>query len=256
MGLAAPAAGEPGGPVGAYSNTDYLLLGQLLEQVTGTTAEDRITRDVIERAGLRNTGFPTGPVIEGPHPRMYEAFYGKIDPPRDYSVYDMSWVTTGAGLVSTVEDLNRFYAQLLGGEIVSRSSLAEMQRAVPVRRYGEEIDYGLGLHRFEIPGCDTAWGSDGTVGGGPDDVPDQRRRHAADLGRDEPRAVERAGPVGDAAAPPRRRRAGDALPAGDVPGRERLRFRALTRVPDEETSPWAPCRRSTSRWCPHDTYRT
>jgi D-alanyl-D-alanine carboxypeptidase len=40
-----------------------------------------------------------------------------------------------------------------------------MQRAVPVQRYGEEIHYGLGLHRFEIPGCGTFRGSDGTVWG-------------------------------------------------------------------------------------------
>ncbi|MFF8265714.1 serine hydrolase [Streptomyces virginiae] len=45
MGLNAPPAGEPGGPTGVYSNTDYLLLGQLLEHVTGTPAEEYITRN-------------------------------------------------------------------------------------------------------------------------------------------------------------------------------------------------------------------
>lgn len=55
-----------------------------------------------------------------------------IDPPRDYSVYDMSWVGPSASLISTVADLNRFYGMLLAGEIVSPSSLAQMQRTVPV----------------------------------------------------------------------------------------------------------------------------
>lgn len=166
MGLSAPAAGEPGSAPGVYSNTNYLLLGQLLEKVTGTTAENYITRNVIERAGLKHTEFPDGPRIKGPHSRMYEALFGLIDPPRDYSVYDMSWVGTGAGLVSTMEDLNRFYDRLLGGEIVNRASLAQMQRTVPVYPlYGQTIDYGLGLHKVTIPGCGTFWGHDGTVWG-------------------------------------------------------------------------------------------
>jgi D-alanyl-D-alanine carboxypeptidase len=151
-----------------YSNTNYLLLGRLLEQVSGTTAEECITRNVIERAGLRHTGFPSGPTIEEPHARMYEALYGLIHPPRDYSDYDMSWVRTGAGLVSTMDDLNRFYRALLAGEIVGRSSLAEMQRTVPVVGLGLDgqlIDYGLGLHKVAIAGCGTFWGHDGTVWG-------------------------------------------------------------------------------------------
>ncbi|MFF2304244.1 serine hydrolase domain-containing protein [Streptomyces sp. NPDC058128] len=166
LGLAAPPAGEPGGPTGVYSNTNWLLLGRLLERATGTTAERYITRHVIERAGLRHTGFPDGPTIDGPHPRMYESLWGLLEPPRDYSVYNMSWTGTGAALVSTMDDLNRFYARLLDGGIVSRSSLAQMQRTVPVRALdGTMIEYGLGLHKVVLPGCGTFWGHDGTVWG-------------------------------------------------------------------------------------------
>ncbi|MEU6883576.1 serine hydrolase domain-containing protein [Streptomyces sp. NPDC046712] len=166
MGLAAPPAGEPGATPGVYSNTGYEILGRLLEKVTGTSAEEYITRNVIERAGLRHTGFPAGPRIQGPHSRMYEALWGLIDPPRDYSVYNMSWVMMGAGLVSTTEDLNRFYAKLLDGKIVNRSSLAQMQRTIPVIALdGSTIEYGLGLHKVGIEGCGTFWGHDGTAWG-------------------------------------------------------------------------------------------
>ncbi|WP_218009862.1 serine hydrolase domain-containing protein [Actinomadura kijaniata] len=167
MGLDAPAASRPGSVPGVYSNTNYLLLGRLLERVTGTRAETYITRNVIRRAGLRHTAFPTGTRVRGPHPRMYEAFYGMIDPPRDYSVYDMSWVWMGADLISTTADLDRFYRRLFTGGIVSRSSLAQMRRTVPV--IGQDgqsrFDYGLGLRPFQIPGCGTLWGHDGTVWG-------------------------------------------------------------------------------------------
>ncbi|MBE1603530.1 serine hydrolase [Actinopolymorpha pittospori] len=165
MGLGAPAAGEPGSTPGVYSNTNYLLLGQLLEKVTGTTAENYITKNVIRRAGLKHTEFPDRPRIKGPHSRMYEAFFGLIDPPRDYSVYNMSWVMMGAGLVSTMEDLNRFYDQLLAGRIVNRSSLAQMKRVVPViSQEGYPIEYGLGLTKATSP-CGILWGHDGSAWG-------------------------------------------------------------------------------------------
>jgi D-alanyl-D-alanine carboxypeptidase len=156
LGVDAPAV-----PPGTYSNTGYLLLGRLIETVTGMTAERWITRNVIERAGLHNTMFPTGTRIEGPHPKMFEALFGLLDPPRDYSVYDMSWVGVSASLISTVEDLNVFFSALLDGKIVSQDSVAEMQKTGPVIAFdGSTIEYGLGLHRHG-----TCWGHDGTVWG-------------------------------------------------------------------------------------------
>ncbi|PWG15414.1 hydrolase [Streptomyces sp. V2] len=166
MGVTAPAVCAPGGAPGVYSNTNYLLLGQLLEHVTGVTAEVYITQHVIGRAGLRDTGFPAGPHIEGPHSQLYESWFGMIDPPRDYSVFDMSWVGPSASLISTLSDVNRFYAKLLAGEIVSQESLAEMRRTVPiVSQEGKVIEYGLGLYPTEVPGA-TYWGHGGTVWGG------------------------------------------------------------------------------------------
>jgi D-alanyl-D-alanine carboxypeptidase len=167
LGVAAQAVGTPGGAPGFYSNTNYLLLGQLLEHVTGTAAEQYITENVVERSGLKETGFPVGPDIDGPHSRLYESWFGMIDPPRDYSVYDMSWVGPAAALISTVADLNRFFGLLLAGEIVSRSSLAQMQRTAPViSQEGTVIDYGLGLHPMQTPGRAVFWGHGGTVWGG------------------------------------------------------------------------------------------
>lgn len=164
MGVGAPPVGTPGGSPGVYSNTNYLLLGQLLAKVTGGSAEECITRDVIDRAELRDTGFPTGTLVEGPHPKLYESWFGMIDPPRDYSEFDMSWVGPAASLISTVADLNRFFGLVLAGEIVSPASLAEMQRTVRIiSQEGKPIDYGLGLHPVESTGF---WGHGGTVWGG------------------------------------------------------------------------------------------
>ncbi|MBO2464612.1 serine hydrolase domain-containing protein [Actinomadura violacea] len=166
MGVGAPASGPPGATPGVYSNTNYLLLGELLEHITGMTAEKCITRNVIERAGLRDTELPAEPRIDGPHSRMYESWFGMIDPPRDYSVFDMSWVTPAASLVSTVADLNRFFGLLLAGEIVSRSSLEQMRRTVPViSQERKTIDYGLGLYPMEPADPDGFWGHGGSAWG-------------------------------------------------------------------------------------------
>ncbi|MBB6348307.1 D-alanyl-D-alanine carboxypeptidase [Nonomuraea muscovyensis] len=164
FGLAAPPTGEPGATPGSYSNTNYIIAGLLLEKVTGAPAERHITRHVIGRAGLRDTSFPRTPRIPGPHSKAYESMYGLIDPPRDYSVYDMSWGGTAGALVSTMDDLNRFYRALLQGRLLGRAQLTEMQKTVPVGVGGFAIDYGLGLYALDLP-CGRFWGHDGGVWG-------------------------------------------------------------------------------------------
>ncbi|TQL67772.1 D-alanyl-D-alanine carboxypeptidase [Nocardioides albertanoniae] len=166
MGVSAPPVAAPEGRPGIYSNTGYLLLGQLLELVTGCDAEQHVTETLIEPLGLSGSELPTQPRIEAPHPKMYERWFGMYDPPHDFSVFDMSWVRSAASLVSTVTDLNRFFGLLLGGEIVSPSSLEQMRRTGPVIAFdGSTIDYGLGLTRTTTPGQGTFWGHDGTAWG-------------------------------------------------------------------------------------------
>jgi CubicO group peptidase (beta-lactamase class C family) len=160
LGLAAPATGKPG-EKWSYSNTNYVIAGLLLEKLTGQDAEAYITRHVIARAGLHHTSFPRTPYIQGPHARMYESFYGLINPPRDYSDYDMSWAYTAGAIVSTTDDLNRFYRALLDGKLIGPAALREMQRTVPA----DGMDYGLGIYSIDIPGCGRFWGHDGAVFG-------------------------------------------------------------------------------------------
>ncbi|MCP3770867.1 MULTISPECIES: serine hydrolase domain-containing protein [unclassified Streptomyces] len=165
LGLAAPATGRPGEQPGSYSNTNYVIAGLLLEKVTGQSAGTYITRNVIDRAGLHATSYPRTPSIKGPHSRMYESFYGLIDPPRDYSVYDMSWASAAGSIVSTTDDLNRFYRTLLTGGLIGPAALGEMLRTVPVIAGGFGVDYGLGIYVLDLPGCGRFWGHDGAVFG-------------------------------------------------------------------------------------------
>ncbi|MBF8193782.1 beta-lactamase family protein [Nonomuraea sp. K274] len=163
-GLTGQPTGEPGATPGSYSNTNYVLAGLLLEKVTGMDAERYITQNVIREAGLRHTSFPRSPHIPGPHSKAYESWYGVIDPPRDYSVYNMSWASTAGAVVSTMDDLNRFYRALLRGQLVGAAQLAEMQKTVPVAAGGGSMDYGLGIYALDLP-CGRFWGHDGGVFG-------------------------------------------------------------------------------------------
>ncbi|GAA4987176.1 serine hydrolase domain-containing protein [Nonomuraea thailandensis] len=163
LGVDATPTGEPGATPGIYSNTNYLVAGLLLEKVTGVGAEEYITRNVIRKAGLRHTSFPRTPHIPGPNSRAYESMFGWFDPPRDYSVYSPTWISTAGAMVSTMDDLNRFYRALLRGELIGAAELAEMKKTVPVLA-GGVLNYGLGLYYSDLP-CGRFWGHSGGVFG-------------------------------------------------------------------------------------------
>ncbi|WP_079271242.1 serine hydrolase domain-containing protein [Streptomyces lydicus] len=161
LGLAAKPTGKPG-QAHHYANTNFVLAGLLLRKVTGQSPEAYITDHVIRKAGLRHTSFPRSPHLTGPHAKMYEAAYGFFQPPRDFSVYNMSWAGTAGSLVSTMPDLNRFFHALLGGELLPAAQLRQMKTTVPIE--GSKMRYGLGLFEMPLP-CGKVWGHNGLVPG-------------------------------------------------------------------------------------------
>ncbi|MFG1696195.1 serine hydrolase domain-containing protein [Nonomuraea sp. NPDC049309] len=163
LGLDAPPTGAPGSTPGVYSNTNYVLVGMILQKVTGLEPEEYITRHVIRKAGLRHTSFPRTPFIPGPHSKAYESLFGMIDPPRDYSVYEVSFLNTAGALTSTMDDLNRFFRALLRGELIGPAELTEMRKTVPVEA-GGVLNYGLGIYAYDLP-CGRFWGHSGSVFG-------------------------------------------------------------------------------------------
>ncbi|MFD7026956.1 serine hydrolase domain-containing protein, partial [Streptomyces sp. NPDC059917] len=165
--VGAPQVFEPGARW-SYSNTNYVLLGELLRATTGEDPETVIARDVIHRAHLRDTYFPGAETtVRGPHAKLYESFFGAIDPPRDYSDYDMSWGGTAGALVATMDDVNTFYRALLQGRLLRPEQLRQLLTTVPVKDAGGRVTmrYGLGIVRVDTR-CGPFWGHDGAVFGG------------------------------------------------------------------------------------------
>ncbi|PRW65195.1 serine hydrolase domain-containing protein [Actinopolyspora mortivallis] len=164
MGLDQPPTNEPGARW-SYSNTNYVLAGELLRKVTGQSPQRYVTREIIRPLGLHDTYFPgANPVIAGPHSKAYEALHHVPERRGEYSVYNMTWAGTAGALISTPEELNRFYRALLGGRLLKEDTLAEMRRTVAVPDV-PTLRYGLGLMRVEAGDCGPLWGHDGQTWG-------------------------------------------------------------------------------------------
>ncbi|WP_258052658.1 serine hydrolase, partial [Streptomyces sp. Ru73] len=155
--LSHPPEAAPGARY-AYSNTNYLVLGQIIEAVTGNGYAAEAERRIIRPLGLTGTSFPgTDPRL----PRPYGRGYSQVGAERvDSTSLDPSRAGAAGELITTLGDLNRFFAALLGGRLLPPRQLAEMR---------DEKDtggvYGLGLYGTRLPCGVTVWGHDGDING-------------------------------------------------------------------------------------------
>ncbi|MGK2881494.1 MAG: serine hydrolase domain-containing protein [Mycobacterium sp.] len=159
--LSKPASFAPGADM-AYTNTNYLVAGLLIEAVTGRPAVDEIGSRIISRLGLVDTYFPapgdTG--LLAPFVSGYERVDGQSV---DETAFPAALAATAGGLVSTGEDITAFVTALLSGELLPAAQLGEMMQTVP--QPGTEIGYGLGLASFALSCGVTLWGHGGDVEG-------------------------------------------------------------------------------------------
>jgi D-alanyl-D-alanine carboxypeptidase len=150
---ARPRQFEPGKGF-AYSNTDYNLLGLIIEQATGKPWRAALRERIIDRLGLKHTSLPEpGHVSVGRDTAHgYELVNGKL---RDLSDADpsMAGAAGGNALVTSTEDLSRFLDALLAGELFEKAStLNEMLTFAKGSGDANRAGYGLGIERYELPG--------------------------------------------------------------------------------------------------------
>lgn len=149
-----------------YSNTDYTLLGLIIERVTGRSWRREVSRRVIGPLRLSGTSLPAPRHRSLPSP--YAHGYGELDGRRvDISRVDPSFAGAAgaAALVTTVQDLARFLDALLAGRLFGhRSTLRQMLAFAPAPDVGAQVGYGLGIERRLLPGGVEAIGH---LGGAP-----------------------------------------------------------------------------------------
>ncbi|MEU4805358.1 serine hydrolase domain-containing protein [Actinosynnema sp. NPDC023587] len=150
--LARPALFAPGAKH-SYSNTNYLLAGRLIEELTGTSYATQVERRIIRFLRLRDTSLPgTHAGIPGRHAHGYHGYRvdGRLKTV-DVTRQNPSWAWAAGEIISTTEDLDRFLGALLGGRLLPAHLLAEMRATRPAS--GND-GYGLGLAVREFaPGC-------------------------------------------------------------------------------------------------------
>jgi D-alanyl-D-alanine carboxypeptidase len=132
-----------------YADTNYVLLGLILEKVTGETAEEAVTKDVIKPLHLEHTSFPTTAKIPAPFAHGY---YGgedlkavKPDDLEDYTYVNPKIAWTAGAMISTVGDLHKYARELGTGALLTPQLWAERQRFNPLPNEGIPVGYGLGL---------------------------------------------------------------------------------------------------------------
>lgn len=132
----------------AYSNTNYVLAGMIIKSVTGHTWQHEVTRRIIRPLGLRHTTTPTtGSRIPGRHLHGYSTF-GEPGPALDTTLLNPSMAGAAGAMISTTDDMSRFYQALLGGRLLRPAQLAEMKTTVRAAELDEVwpgARYGLGL---------------------------------------------------------------------------------------------------------------
>ncbi len=160
--LTDPAPRPVPGTKWAYANTNYLVIGLLIEKVTKRPLSVELARRVFGPAGMRHSSLPVlDPRIAGSHLRGYTIGVTEDVPPIDMTVYTPTLWGAAGSVISTSADLNRFFRALLDGRLLPKRLLAEM---MPTEPFGW---YGLGLAKIELP-CAAApvvLGHDGSVFG-------------------------------------------------------------------------------------------
>jgi D-alanyl-D-alanine carboxypeptidase len=151
-----------------YSNTNYVVLGLLVQRVTDRPVGEEITRRIIKPLDLRDTYWPgVGEQrIRGSHPHGYLAD-GPGAPWQDITRMDPSLGWAAGQLVSTPADLGSFMTALVGGELLAPAQLAEMQETVRAPHFDAEPGwrYGLGLARAKLDCGVVGWGHGGDIQG-------------------------------------------------------------------------------------------
>ena len=129
-----------------YTDANYVLLGIVLEKVTGRSVESVIERGIARPLKLRDTSFPTRPGLPSPFAHGYYAGDDGQGPIRDYTRINPGLAWTAGGMVSSLTDLRRWGRALATGKLLSpRMQAARMRFGKIANPGGPSVGYGLGI---------------------------------------------------------------------------------------------------------------
>jgi D-alanyl-D-alanine carboxypeptidase len=149
----------------AYSNSDNIVVGLMIQAATGRSFEHELDALVLRPLGLAQTSLPTGFRM----PRPYVHGYSLPSPGREdlSEVVSGAWLQASGGVVSTPFELNRFIRAYVGRKLFGRAVQAQQLRFVT--GHSEPIgpgqnNAGLGIFRYRTR-CGTVYGHTGNIYG-------------------------------------------------------------------------------------------
>lgn len=132
-----------------YSDTNYIVLGMIIEKVTGKNYYDEATKRILKPLKLQRT-FPQDRreiknLIQG-YAGDKNEFGGKdLVLENGKFIFNPQFEWTGGGMVSNAEDLARWAKMMYEGKAFDSSLLPEMLNGVSAPMLGRETKYGLGV---------------------------------------------------------------------------------------------------------------
>jgi D-alanyl-D-alanine carboxypeptidase len=154
----------PPGTSWSYSNTNYVLLGLVVEAATGNTLAQELQQRIFVPLKLGATSLPAGTAMEGPFAHGYVGPHPGLPIPRGTlldisSVLNPSFAWGAGNIVSNAPDVTSFFAALLRGRLLPAAQLAEMKTGSAANG-----GYGLGL-KITYTACGRAIGHEGDFPG-------------------------------------------------------------------------------------------
>ncbi|MBD9732204.1 beta-lactamase family protein [Streptomyces sp. H28] len=160
----------PPGERHLYNGAGYILLGLLVESVTGRPSTEVVADEVFARAGMTSAGFPA---LDEPGPGVAEGYLSAADGPAPYRTNHYATTPRAAadgGATCSAADLTAFayalrHGRLLGEELTSLALTPQVgEREERVRGY--RWMYGFGLtHLLDAEGTVVRWGHTGEEDG-------------------------------------------------------------------------------------------
>jgi D-alanyl-D-alanine carboxypeptidase len=144
LAAAATVPWKPQGPAGvfSYSNTNYSALALLVEKLRGRDIGEVLHSDIAQPLGLQDT-LMTGDQ-PGPAKMVHGYILSKKGERLETTLSPFHTGSADSGMISTVQDLNTFFAALQQGKVLKSKTLAEMTTP-------NHEEYGLGLMKRYDP---------------------------------------------------------------------------------------------------------
>ncbi|MCP1310835.1 serine hydrolase domain-containing protein [Paenibacillus tyrfis] len=143
-----------------YSNTNTVIMGLIIQKVTGETYAEQIKKRIIEPLQLKRTFLPGSSTdIPKKHARGYLNTGDKLV---DITVLNPSFTNAAGEMISTGEDMTTFFRALLGGKLLTPEMQKEMLTSTADSPLGR---YGLGIHGTKLPDGTIVWGHGGGIPG-------------------------------------------------------------------------------------------